>query len=89
MSVTSVTVDPDEKTTISFSSTAWLLNESTTLSSYTLTSSAGVTVVSDDAVLGVVTALITATQSGSVTCHFVFADGQERDRTMTIIVKEK
>lgn len=90
MAVTSVDLDPDEKATISFSATDWLLNEGTTLSSYTLTSSSGdVTVHSDSSDLGVVSALVSIAASGYLTCRFTFADGQIRDRTMTLNLKEK
>lgn len=88
MAVTAVTVDPDDVTDVSFDAAAWCTAESTSLASYTVASSATVTVVSDADTGNVVTARITATAPGSVTCHMVFADGQERERTITVRVTE-
>jgi hypothetical protein len=79
-------MDPSDTAKVTFDSTDWLAREGTTCSSYVLTPSATVTVGTNSRTLGVVTAMVTATASGSLTCRFVFADGQVRERTLTITV---
>lgn len=88
MSVRRITLDPDAKKRISFDWTPWLTNESTSISSFVLTPSTGVTIHSDDETGGVVTALVSAEASGRVTCHIVCADAQEDDKTMYISVRD-
>lgn len=86
MNVSSVTLDPSDVATVSFSAVAWLAEEGTTLSSFVLTPSATVTVQTSSSGSGIVTARITATASGTLACKFTFADSQVRERTMTIVV---
>lgn len=86
MSVRNITMDPSDNVKVTFSSTAWLATEGTTVASYTLTPSATVTVGTNSRTDGVVTAMVTATASGTLTCRFTFADGQIRERTLTITV---
>lgn len=86
MAVTHITMDLHDTVKVTFDSTDWLGVESTTVASYTLTPSATVTVGTNSRTLGVVTAMVTATASGTLTCRFTFADGQIRERTLTITV---
>lgn len=89
MSTQSVNLDPQDKRLVSFDYDDWCANEGTTLISAALTPTATVTVVDDDVAGNVVTAMISASASGSLNCHAVFADGQEDDRTMTVTVRPK
>lgn len=84
-----VTVDPSDKTKWTFSATDWIAEESTTLSSATLTASSTVTIVSQSAIAGATkTCIFSASASGTLACLFVFADGQERERTISITVNQ-
>lgn len=89
MSRNSVTVDPSDKTTWTFSAADWCTNEGggVTLSTATLTPSATVTIISQGSVTAnAKTCKFSATASGSITCLFVMSDGNERERTLTITV---
>lgn len=88
MSVRNVTLDPSDVAIVSFSAVDWLAAEGTTLSSFVLTPSTGVTVQTSSSAAGVVTARIAATQSGTLACQFTFADSQVRERTMTVTVTD-
>lgn len=89
MSVTSIRIDPAAKKKISFDWDDWIAREGTTLASSTITSSSGVTTTGKTTVGAIVTVMTSATTSGSVVCHAVFADGQEDEKTMTIIVEDQ
>ena len=88
MHVTNITMDPSDNVKVSFSATDWIAAEGLTCTAFTLTPSATVTVGSSSRTLGVVTAFITATASGTLTCRWTFSDGQIRERTMTITVTQ-
>lgn len=84
-----VTVDPSDETKWSFDADDRCVAAGTTLSSYTLTPSGGVTVTHDSSTGNVVTCRFTASQDGSIICRWVFADNQKRERTLTITAKNR
>lgn len=88
MAVTHITMDLHDTVKVTFDSTDWLGVESTTVASYTLAATGGIAIATNSRALGVVTAMVTATASGTLTCKFTFADGQIRERTMPITVND-
>ena len=83
-----ITMDPSDAVKVSFSAVDWLAKEGTTLSSYVLSASTGLTVGANSETGGVVTAMVTGTTTGKVTCKFTFADGQIRERSVPVSVFE-
>lgn len=84
-----IVIDPAAKKTIGFDWDDWAANEGTTLSSKTVTPSTGITVTGETVTGAKVTCMIAATQSGTVKCHAVFADGQEDEKTMVVTVADQ
>lgn len=80
--------DPDDVLDYQFDWTPWLGGD--TITSYTVTAPAGLTVAESTATGTAVTVWLSGGEVGvsyPITCHVVTADGRERDRTMTIIVR--
>lgn len=84
--------DPDAALDYSWDWSAWLTAEADTLSTYTVTVPAGLTLDSDSETGGVVTAWIsggTAGTSYEVLCEIVTAGARTDQRTMTLRCKNR
>ena len=90
-SVNHVIVDPSDEVKWTFSAAEWCANEGggVTLSSVALTPSTGVTILSESSVAAnAKTCIFKASASGTIVAFFTMSDGQKRERTLTITVRE-
>ena len=81
--------DPDDVLDYQFDWSAWLAGD--TIASHAVSAPAGLTVESTTTTGTAVTVWLSGGEVGvsyPVACHIVTADGRERDRTMTIIVRQ-
>lgn len=83
--------DPDAVLDYVFDWSSWL-DDTDTISSYTVTAESGLTVDSDSNTTTAVTVWLsggTANTDYEVTCSIVTADGREDDRTAVIMCRER
>lgn len=80
--------DPDARLDCVWDWSKWL-PDGDTIASHTVTPTVGVTVHSGSATATRVTAWLSATTSGSVTCHIVTVQGREDDRTQYLQVIDR
>ncbi len=69
--------DPDDQLKYSFDFAAWLANEGTTAASYAITATTGGTVGTATLNAGVVTAMLSATQTATFACVLTDSAGQK------------
>lgn len=81
--------DPDARLDYSWDWTHWLA-ASELISAQTVTSLvSGITATAVTQANGVVTAWITATESGDVTCHITTSAGRQDDRSISLRVRSR
>lgn len=80
--------DPDSAIDRAFNWLDWLRAQRTSITSYELSSTGGVNVLSHTRVGARITAKTQVTSSGSLTCSITCADGQTDERTVDLYAQE-
>lgn len=84
--------DPDATLDYNFDWSAWLTAETDTISTYTVTVPAGLTLDSDSEAGGIVTAWISGGTTGTsytVVCEIVTTGARTDNRSITLVCRER